>query len=280
MIKLGSHVQFKAPDYLLSAAKDSIDYGANTMMIYVGPPQSTKRVAKEKFNVEKYNEMYADKIKNQDIIVHAPYIINMASVEKGKFASDFLIEEIKRVAYIGAKYIVLHPGAHTKFDINLSIETLIQNLIFVLEQTKDLDVIICLETMAGKGTEIFTNFEQMKYILEKCNSDRIQLCLDTCHIWDAGYNVKNYDEFKILLQKYDLQKYVKVIHLNDSKNDINSHKDRHANIGEGYIGLKTLATFVHDKDWDNIPIILETPWTEQGPIYKKEIQELLNSKNQ
>ncbi|MCS4536810.1 deoxyribonuclease IV [Mycoplasma sp. CSL7475-4] len=279
MIKLGSHVQFKAPGYLADSAKDSIAYGANTMMIYVGPPQSTRRVAKEKYNLEKFNELYSDVIKNEDIVVHAPYIINMSSIEKGKFASEFLIEEIQRVSYIGAKYIVLHPGAYTKFDINLSIETLIENLNFVLEQTKQTDVVICLETMSGKGTEVFTNFEQMQYIINKCNSERIQLCLDTCHIWDAGYDIKNYEEFKQQLEHYDLKKHVKVIHLNDSKNDLNSHKDRHENIDKGFIGLETLAKFVHDKDWDNIPIILETPWTEQGPIYKEEIAMLLNKKN-
>ncbi|TQC54190.1 deoxyribonuclease IV [Mycoplasmopsis mucosicanis] len=274
MIKLGSHVGFNSPDYLLASAKTSIDNGANTMMIYVGAPQNTKRVNVEKYKLEKFNAEYSAVLKNEDIVVHAPYIVNLASPLKGDFAVEFLIEEIKRVDYIGAKYLVLHPGAYTKFTKELAIETLIENLKKIIAKTKN--VVICLETMSGKGSEIFSDFATMKYVLDTLNSPRIQLCLDTCHLWDAGYNIKKYAEFKDELNSFGLLKYVKVIHLNDSLNDINSHKDRHANIDKGFIGLETLAKFVFDKDFDNIPIILETPWTDQGPIYKEEIQMLLN----
>ncbi|AIA29558.1 endonuclease IV [Mycoplasmopsis californica HAZ160_1] len=276
MIKLGSHVPFNSPHYLAGSAQTSINNGANTMMIFVGPPQSTKRVDTSRFQLEKFHAEYADKIAPSDIVVHAPYIINMASVEKGEFAVNFMIEEIKRVNFIGAKYIVLHPGASTKFDITLSLDTLAQNLIKVLENTEN--VVICLETMAGKGTEVCRNFEQIKYILDRVNNERVQVCLDTCHIWDSGYDLTDYENFKNLLHKSKIMKHIKVIHLNDSLNECGSRKDRHANIGQGKIGLKTLARFVHDKDWKDIPIILETPWTENGPIYDQEIKMLLEYK--
>ncbi|MBU4689702.1 deoxyribonuclease IV [Mycoplasma zalophidermidis] len=276
MIKLGSHVQFKAPNYLVDSAETSINNGANCMMIYVGPPQSTKRISNEKYKLDEYIKQYSNIIKPEDVVVHAPYIINMASPEKGDFAVQFLIEEIKRVDYIGAKYLVLHPGAHTTFDVDFSIQTLCNNLQKVIDATKN--VIICLETMSGKGTEVCKNFEQIKYVINKLNNERIQLCLDTCHIWDAGYNIKNYEDFKSELVKFDLLKHIKVIHLNDSLNGLNSHKDRHANIDKGHIGLQTLSRFVHDKDFDNIPIILETPWTDNGPIYDVEIKMLLDAK--
>ncbi|WP_029608772.1 deoxyribonuclease IV [Mycoplasma simbae] len=276
MIKLGSHVSFSAPNYLVDAAQTSIDNGANTMMIYVGAPQTTKRVSELKYKLDEYKQKYANKIKPEDIIVHAPYIINMSSVEKGEFAVNFLIEEIKRVDYIGAKYLVLHPGASTKFDVDLSLQTLVQNLQKVLQNTQN--VVICLETMAGKGTEVCRNFEQIRWVLNQVNDERVQVCLDTCHIWDAGYNIQEYENFKNEIKRFNLLENIKVIHLNDSLNALNSHKDRHANIDQGHIGLATLAKFVHDKDFDNVPIILETPWTQNGPIYKEEIKMLLEAK--
>ncbi|QJG67077.1 deoxyribonuclease IV [Mycoplasma phocoenae] len=276
MLKLGSHISFKSPDYLLAASEETIDNNANVMMIYLGAPQTAKRVDKIRFKLKEYIEKYSQIIKPEDIIIHAPYIINASNPEKNVFAINFLAQEIERMNYIGAKYIVLHPGAHTVFDREKSIKTLIESMKTLISITEN--VVICLETMAGKGTEIFTNLAEMKYILESINSDRVQMCLDTCHIWDAGYNIKHYEEFKNELKQYNLFNKIKVIHLNDSLNDLNSHKDRHANINKGFIGLETLAKFVHDPEFDNVPIILETPWTDQGPIYKEEIAMLLNKK--
>ncbi|WP_322901458.1 deoxyribonuclease IV [Mycoplasmopsis felis] len=273
MIKLGSHISFKAPHYLPGAAKESLDNKANTMMIYLGAPQTTKRVDVQKYKLDEYLKDYSDKIKQEDIIVHAPYIINPASLTKYSFSNDFLIQEIKRMNYLGLKYLVLHPGAHTEFSVQEALDQLIDSLKYILENTND--VVICIETMSGKGTEIGVNFEQIRYILDWVQSDRVQVCLDTCHLWDSGYDIQNYEEFKKELKRWNLLENVKVIHINDSKNEIFSHRDRHANIGEGTIGTETLKKFVHDKDFDNIPIILETPWKETGPIYKEEIELLL-----
>ncbi|ENY68755.1 Endonuclease IV [Metamycoplasma auris 15026] len=274
MIKLGSHVSFVKPSYLENAAAISLENNANCMMIYLGAPQTTQRIPKENYHLEQYKNLYAKHIAAQDIIVHAPYIVNPSNPEKSQFAIDFLVAEIKRMNYIGAKYLVLHPGSHTTFTIEEAKNTLIASLKSILDQTKDVN--IALETMAGNGSNYCNNFEILKEIIEAVDPSRLCICLDTCHIWDAGYNIKNYSSFKTYLKEKGFLKYIKVIHLNDSKNELNAKKDRHANIGQGYIGLETLKKFVYDPDFDNIPIILETPYINDKPPYKEEIALLLN----
>ncbi|MGZ9755992.1 deoxyribonuclease IV [Mycoplasma sp. 246B] len=274
MIKLGSHISFKAPHYLPGAVKESQENGANTMMVYLGAPQTTKRVDVEKYKLQEYEENWANVIPKEDIIVHAPYVINPASPSKHAFSNDFLIAEIKRMNYLGLKWLVLHPGSYTEFEPQEALDQLVDSLKYILENTKD--VVICIETMAGKGTEIGTNFEQIRFILDWVDSERVQVCLDTCHMWDSGYDLQDYENFKNELKRWNLLERTKVIHLNDSKHEIFSRKDRHANIGKGTIGTETLKKFVHDPDFDNIPIILETPWADDGPIYKDEIALLLS----
>ena len=280
MLKIGSHIPFKSPNYLVDSVKETINNGANVMMIYLGAPQNSKRVSIEKYNLEQYQKKFNQIIKPEDIIVHAPYIINLANKEKENFAKQFLIEEIKRMNYIGAKYIVLHPGASLKQNVDEAIINLSNNIKDVLKETKDVEIII--ETMSGKGTEIGTSLEQLAKIIDLINDQRIGICLDTCHMWDAGYDLKNDFENnngEILFNKLNqlnLLKRIKVIHLNDSKNNIGSHKDRHENIGKGFIGLKALKKFANHPNFDNIPIILETPWVGDKMIYKEEIQMIKN----
>ncbi|QCZ36708.1 deoxyribonuclease IV [Mycoplasma nasistruthionis] len=275
MIKLGSHISFKAPNYLTDSCQNALNNGANTLMIYLGAPQNTARVAVEKYNLDLYKEKYEALIPAHDIVVHAPYIINPSNPSKNRFAIDFLIDEIKRMEQAGFKYLVLHPGASVEYDVEEALDTLIDSLNEVIENTND--VVICLESMSGKGTEVGRDLEQLAHVIKWVNHDRLKICLDTCHLWDAGYDLQDYEGFKKELVKWDLLKEVAVIHLNDSKNDVRSHKDRHANIGKGYIGLETLKKFVFDKDFDNIPIILETPIPEDNPnIYADEIKMLLS----
>ncbi|PAK21032.1 deoxyribonuclease IV [Mycoplasmopsis agassizii] len=278
MIKLGSHVAFSAPGYLSKAIEVSINNGANCAMIYLGAPQNTRRVDVVKYNYEEYLEKYSNIIKNEDIVVHAPYIVNPANPEKQDFAVEFLTSEVLRMHEVNLKYLVLHPGAFTSFTTEIALETLSGSLTKILENTSHTKVEIILETMAGKGSEIGRTFEQLLEVIKNLNNGRLGICLDTCHMWDAGYNLKNYDEFMSELENKDVLKHVKVIHLNDSKNPLGAQKDRHENIDKGYIGLETLAKFVHDKRFDNIPIILETPIPESGPIYDQEIKMLLEKK--
>lgn len=273
MLKLGSHVSFKSPGYLKDSVIESINNGANTMMIYLGPPQNTKRIDFSKLEID--NDLF-NLIPSKDIIVHAPYIVNLANFEKSEFGKEFLINEIKRMNLINSKYLVLHPGATLKQDPVLSRRHLAKNIASILEQTKDVEII--LETMSGKGTEIGSKLEEIKEIIDLVNNERVGICLDTCHMWDAGYDLKTdfeENDGRFLFEKLkslNLMDKVKVIHLNDSKNELSSHKDRHANIGKGMIGLKALINFALHPMFDNVPIILETPYIDDVPPYKEEIE--------
>lgn len=274
MIKLGSHISFKSPNYLIGAVEEAISYNSNTFMIYLGAPQNTMRSSVEKYMYKEYIEKYSKIIPPQDIIVHAPYIVNPSNPEKSNFAIKFLIEEIERMNYIGCKYLVLHPGASLKFEKEIAIKTLVNSLKRILSKTKNVEIV--LETMSGKGSEIGSTLEELKTIISEVNDNRLGICLDTCHIWDAGYDIKNnLDNFISKLKELDLLKLVKVIHLNDSKNDLSSRKDRHENIGKGFITFKSLQNFLYHPAFKNINVILETPWVDGKPIYKNEIEQLI-----
>ena len=272
MIKLGSHVSFKAPDYLKGASDVSISYGSNAMMFYLGAPQNARRVDVDKYLIDEYKAS-TEKIEVENMVIHAPYIVNPASMEKFGFAIDFLTKEIERMNFIGIKYMVLHPGAATKFDVNDSIERLVKSLKEIIANTTD--VTILLETMAGKGTELGATFEQMNEIISKVGSDRVGVCLDTCHVWEAGYDIKDYPGFIKELKKHNLLDLVKVIHINDSKNERGAHKDRHENIGKGFIGTEALKPFIQGKEFKDIIKVLETPWIDGEAPYKEEIELLL-----
>ena len=178
MLKLGSHTPFVAPNYLKGSLDFSIANGANTMMIYLGAPQNSRRVDTDKYQLQEFQD--DGRIKAEDIVIHAPYIVNPASVEKHQFAIDFLIKDCERMKYMGAKYMVLHPGAHTKFKREDAINTLVKSLKEIFANTKAVEIL--LETMAGKGTEVGTTFEEMKLIIDLVDDKRLGVCLDTCHV--------------------------------------------------------------------------------------------------
>ena len=274
-MKYGSHISFsKQNNYLVGAGKETLNNKANSMMIYLGGPHSSIRTSVENYNLEHYISEYSKDIPVKNIIVHAPYIVNPASISKGEFAVSFLIEEIERMNYIGAEYLVLHPGAYTDSIKEESINKLIDNLKSIISKTKN--VVILLETMSGKGTEIGSNFEELSFIVKSVNSDRIGICLDTCHIWDAGYDLNDYESIIKKLKDLDLLRKIKVIHVNDSKNDLGSKKDRHENIGNGKIGFITIKKFIELPCFDDVFKILETPYVNDKPIYDKEIQMLFH----
>lgn len=271
----------KAPRYLQGSIEEALSYQANCCMLYTGAPQNSKRKAIEDLKVEEARKLALDNgwSLNQ-IIVHAPYIINLANpvnAETGDFGADFLAQELDRVAAIGADLLVLHPGSHLKQGFEAGKEQLVTRLNRVLD-ADDSSVTICLETMAGKGSEMGRTFEEMAEILEGIHKqDRVAVCLDTCHIHDAGYDLNDLDG---ILDQFDsligLER-LKVIHVNDSKNPCGSHKDRHENIGQGQIGLAPLAAVVHHPKLDGIIKILETPWIDDHAPYKEEIELLLKT---
>ena len=269
-LKLGSHVSFsKKGDYLVGAVKEALSYKATALMIYLGPPQSTTRVAKENLFLKEYEKQYQKLIPKANILVHAPYIVNPANPTKAKFAVAFLTKEIKTMEYLGLKQIVLHPGAATSFPRQEAIATLITSLKAILKATSGVE--IHLELMAGKGTEIGTSLEELKAIIDKVNSDRLGICFDTCHAWDAGYNVNDFDSIIKILKKSNTLHLVRSLHINNSLNQIGAHKDRHANIDSGHISYLALKKIVYAKEFKNLLKILETPYIDKKSPYKAEI---------
>ena len=280
MLIIGSHVGFNKNKQLLGSLEEALSYGANTFMFYTGAPQNTIRYGiDDSLTKMALNKMKENNIDINNIIVHAPYIVNLANNKeesKYDFSINFIKQEIKRCENIGIKYMVLHPGSH----VGLGIEEGIKNIVFALNIIlKDSKVTILLETMAGKGTEIGSSFEEIRQIIDGVdNKEKIGVCLDTCHINDAGYDLNNFD---FVLEEFDRiidLKYLKCIHVNDSKNSIGAHKDRHENIGYGTIGFANLLKVLYHEKLDNIPKILETPYIDDKAPYKEEIEMIRNKK--
>ena len=243
-------------------------------MFYTGAPQNTIRSSIDLDNVKKaYDLMKDNGIDKDNVIVHAPYIINLANGDENKFnfSCNFLSEELKRVDTFGMKYLVLHPGSHVGQGVDVGISNIIKALNLVLDKDNS-DVMILLETMAGKGSEIGRNFEEIKAIIDGVSKkNRIGVCLDTCHLNDAGYDLNNFDEVLDSFDKLIGIDKIKCIHINDSKNIISSHKDRHENIGKGTIGLDTLIKVIDCDKLKDVPKILETPYIDGKAPYKEEI---------
>ena len=277
---IGSHVGMKARKFLLGSVEEALSYNATTFMFYTGAPQNTRRKPVSELGVDEAKALMKEYgIDLNNIVVHAPYIINLGNTVKKEtyeLAVSFLKEEIRRVEEIGATRLVLHPGAHVKAGEEAGLNAIIDGLNEVL--TPDTRVTIALETMAGKGTELGTSFDQLAYIIDHVNlSDQLGLCLDTCHLNDAGYDVTQFDDILDEVdQKIGLDR-VKVIHVNDSKNPRGAHKDRHENIGYGTIGFDTLNKIVHNPRLENVPKILETPYINDQPPYKEEIEMFENN---
>lgn len=278
---LGSHVSMSGKKMLEGSAEEAHKFGESTFMIYTGAPQNTRRKSIEDLNIEKGHEAM-DKYGLSNLVVHAPYIINIANTTKPEvfqLGVDFLQNEIERTQALGAKDIVLHPGSHVGAGADKGIQQIIKGLNEVL--THDNDVRIALETMAGKGSEVGRTFEEIAQIIDGVtHNDRLSICFDTCHTHDAGYNIK--EDFDGVLNEFDkiigLDR-IKVVHVNDSKNEQGAHKDRHENIGFGHIGFDALNYVVHHDVFKDIPKILETPYVGEDknnkkPPYKFEIEML------
>lgn len=276
---LGSHVSMSGKEMLLGSAKEAASYGSNVFMIYTGAPQNTRRKEVSLFRLEEART-FMEENGIEFCTVHAPYIVNLGNTIKDgyfEFATDFLRQEIQRVEYIGAKQITMHPGAHVGQGVDIGINQIVRGLNEVL--TPEQSAQIALETMAGKGTEIGRNFEELARIIERVtHNEKLSITLDTCHVYDAGYDLVN--DLDGVLNEFDkiigLDR-LKVLHINDSKNPFKSHKDRHANIGQGSIGFDVLNRIVHHPQLTLVPKILETPWVPVGEKkkiapYRQEIQ--------
>lgn len=282
MVIIGSHVSYKNDTQLVGSVKEALSYGANAFMFYTGAPQNTIRgEINDLLTYEALNIMKINNINLENVICHAPYIVNLANdsdLEKYNFAISFLRKEIERCMSLGVKYIVLHPGSATKLDRGYAINNVIKSLNRVLMPEDN--IVILLETMAGKGTEIGVNIAELSYIINNIEYfDKIGVCLDTCHLNDSGIDVSRFDDY---LDEFDKQiglNKIKCVHVNDSKNAINSHKDRHENIGYGTIGFDSLINIIYNPRLNGIPKILETPYVDKlYPPYKQEIT-MIKTKN-
>ena len=283
---IGSHVSFNNKDQLLGSVKEAVSYGSNTFMFYTGAPQNTRRGEINDFmTLEAYKLMKENNIELDKVIVHAPYIVNLANPDNMEFSIDFLTNEVERCNLLGMKYLVLHPGSSVNVSREEGIANIIKGLNAIL--TNNNNICICLETMAGKGNELGRNFLELKEIINGVNfKDSIGVCMDTCHLFDSGIDIADFDK---VLDDFDKQiglNYLKCIHINDSKNIFSSHKDRHENIGYGNIGFDILIKIIYDERIKNIPKILETPYVGKTdddkeriyPPYKYEIEMIRNKK--
>lgn len=277
-ILIGSHVSMSGKEMLLGSVKEALSYDANTFMFYTGAPQNTKRKDIKDLNIEAAKELMKEN-NISTFVVHAPYIINLANTvnpDTFQLAVDFLSVEITRTDACGAPVLVLHPGSHVGAGEEVGIKKIIEGLNEVI--TPNMNCVIALETMAGKGSELGRSFEELAAIYEGVKyNDKLRVCLDTCHINDAGYDIVN--DLDGVLTKFDKilgLNQIATIHINDSKNVLGASKDRHANIDDGTIGLDTLRKIVHLPEFVAVPKILETPYItlEDGskvPPYKEEI---------
>lgn len=262
MIKLGSHVGMSGKKMMLGSVEEALSYDANTFMIYTGAPQNTRRRDVKELNIPAAQALMREK-GIEEFIVHAPYIINLANTVNPstyELAVDFLRLELTRASAMGSKVLVLHPGAHVGAGVEAGIASIVKGLNEVL--TDDTDCYVALETMAGKGSEIGRNFEELARIYDGvAKKDRLRVCFDTCHTHDSGYDIIH--DFNGVMEQFDRilgKDQIAVFHINDSKNPCGAGKDRHENLGRGYIGFDALNAIVHHPDFTDVPKILETPW--------------------
>lgn len=279
---VGSHVGMKGKDMFLGSVKEALSYGANTFMVYTGAPQNTRRKKIEELNIEAGQHLMKEK-GIDSFVVHAPYIINLANTTKPEtfeLAVEFLGIEVERTKAMGSETLVLHPGSHVGAGVEAGIDRIIEGLNQVMY--RNMPVFITLETMAGKGSEIGREFEELQRIYQGVKyPEYLRVCFDTCHVSDSGMDIKS--DFDQVIEQFDRsigKDQIAVFHINDSKNPMGAGKDRHENLGFGEIGFEALNAIVHREDFKTVPKILETPYVkdEDGkksyPPYRYEIEML------
>lgn len=287
MLKIGSHVSMSGKEMFLGSAKEAVSYGANTFMIYTGAPQNTRRKDLKELKIEEGWSFMRDH-DISEIVVHAPYIINLGNAVKPEtfqLATEFLTLELERTEALGSKTLIVHPGAHVGEGADTGIKRVVQGLNEVLH--KDTNVYVTLEAMAGKGSEIGHQFEELARIYDGVvYNDKLRVCFDTCHVYDSGYDIKN--DFDGVIEEFDKiigKDQIQVFHINDTKNPMGARKDRHENIGFGHLGFDAINYIVHHKEFQEIPKILETPYVSESkdsknsfPPYQYEISMLREGK--
>lgn len=269
MFTIGCHLS--ASKGYLAMAKQAVSIGANTFQFFTRNPRGGKAKEINEDDIKAFLQYSKEQGINR-ILAHAPYTLNACSADSGirEFAKNTMKDDLKRMEYTPGNYYNFHPGSHVGQGVEVGIDFIAEMLNEIL--TKEQTTTVLLETMSGKGSEVGRNFEELKAIIDKVKlKDKLGVCLDTCHIWDGGYDVVN--NFDGVLDEFDkiigLEK-LKAIHLNDSKNDLASHKDRHEKIGEGKIGLNAISKIINNDRIKELPFYLETPNEIDG--YEREIK--------
>ena len=275
---LGSHVSFDSKEQLLKSVKECISYGANTFMFYTGAPQNTNRcIIDDSLTYKAYELMKSSGVHLDKVVAHAPYIVNLANdldPSKYDFSINFIKNEIDRLESIGIKYLVLHPGSSVGIDREKALFNISNALNKILYP--GCNVMILLESMAGKGTECGKTIEELKTIIDFVDlKENVGVCLDTCHLNDSGVDISKFDEYLNEFDKVIGIDKIKCIHINDSKNELGMHKDRHENFGFGTIGFDNLINLIYNERLADVLKILETPYVGENkeyPPYKHEIE--------
>lgn len=268
---LGSHLS--SSKGFLAMGKDALSIGANTFQFFTRNPRGSRAKAPDPADAQALRELM-EKNGFGTLVAHAPYTLNAcSSTERTReFALETIADDLKRMEYLPRNLYNFHPGSHTGQGAETGVEQIAQMLNQVLTETQTTTVL--LETMSGKGSEVGRNFEEIRAILDRVRlSEKMGVCLDTCHVWDAGYDIA--EDLEGVLEEFDriigLER-LKAVHLNDSKNPMGSHKDRHAKIGEGEIGFEALSRVINHPKLQGLPFCLETPNDLAG--YAEEIQRL------
>ncbi|MDD3416547.1 MAG: deoxyribonuclease IV [Lachnospiraceae bacterium] len=275
MLRIGCHLS-SSKGYE-SMGKEALNIKANTFQFFTRNSRGGQAKAIDEEDVKRFLQLAEDN-NISVILAHAPYTLNACSADQGlrEFAKNTMADDLRRMEYTPGNLYNFHPGSHVKQGAEIGIQYITDMLNKILKPEQTTTVL--LETMAGKGSEVGRNFEEIRAIIDKIELDeKIGVCLDTCHIWDAGYDIVNdldgvLEEFNRVIGLPRL----KAIHLNDSMNPLGAHKDRHAKIGEGYIGLDALSEVTNHEKLRDLPFFLETPNDLDG--YEREI-ELLRSRS-
>ncbi len=284
---IGAHIRFSAStDYFLGLIKELIRINGNAAALFPGPPQSKVVPVLDDANIKQAHELAKEyNIDISKFVAHARYIINMANpinLDNRRFSIETMINDIATLDKLGVGYFNFHPGSSLKAKPIHAINALVESINEIIDRTSESSVVLLLETMMSKGSYIGRNFEELAKIIEGVkDKSRIGVCIDTCHIWDGGYDIKN--DLDGTLDTFDNiigLDYLKAIHINDSKNELNSHKDRHENIGKGFIGEQLFIDLTNHPKLQGIPFIIETPWIDKNtPAYDKEIEFLQKKYN-
>lgn len=269
MLTIGCHLS--SSKGFKNMGEDALSIGANTFQFFTRNPRGSKAKDIDEKDVEEFLDIITENNFGK-ILAHAPYTLNACSADpkNREFAIEIMKDDLKRMEYIPGNLYNFHPGSHVKQGAEVGIQYIADALNEIL--TEEQNTTVLLETMAGKGTEVGRSFQEIAEIISKVNlKEKMGVCLDTCHIHDAGYDIVN--DLDNVLDEFDkiigLER-LKAIHLNDSKNPFESHKDRHETIGNGYIGLDAITRIINHPKLRNLPFYLETPNELDG--YKKEIQ--------